>query len=68
MEYEQIDGPRGLEISVLTSDEYRTCSMCGDDCEPDSTLSVDGAGVRVAFVCREHGVQRVVDPFEGLRR
>lgn len=67
MEYEHVDGPDGLDIRVPTSDDHRTCAVCRSDCEPDPSLSVDGAGVRVAFVCPQHGVQSVVDPFEGMR-
>lgn len=55
-------------IDPLGSEDeaYRTCSTCGGDCEPDNSLSVDGTGVRIAFVCAEHGVQSVVDPFKGV--
>lgn len=49
------------------SDEsYRTCSVCGGDCEPDPT-AVDGLGVRIAFICPKHGVQSIVDPFADMR-
>ncbi|MGO3833107.1 MAG: hypothetical protein ACTJGT_03990 [Microbacteriaceae bacterium] len=47
-------------------EQYRTCSECGKDCTPEPTGS-DGLGVRIVFVCSEHGVHSVVDPFEGLR-
>jgi hypothetical protein len=67
MEYDGIPGPDGLEIRVPKSDDYRTCSQCGGDCEPDTTLSAGGTGVRVAWVCAAHGVNAVVDPFEDLR-
>lgn len=67
MEYEHIDGPDGLDIRVPTDDGYRTCSVCGNDCTPDTSLSGDDIGVRIAFVCPQHGVQAVVDPFEGMR-
>lgn len=66
-EYESIDGPDGLEIRVPKDDDYRTCSVCGGDCEPDTSLSADGTGVRIAFVCPEHGAQSVLDPFSDLR-
>lgn len=45
---------------------YRTCAECGADCEPDP-LAEDGFGVRIAFVCQEHGLQTIVDPFGHLR-
>lgn len=67
MEWDSIDGPNGLEIRVPTNDGYSTCSTCGGDCEPDTSLSADGTGVRIAFVCPEHGVQGIVDPFSDLR-
>lgn len=67
MEYEHLDGPDGVPIRVPADDGYRTCSVCGDDCEPDPSLSADGVGARIAFVCPEHGVQSVVDPFEGMK-
>lgn len=67
MEYEHLDGPDGLDIRVPASDYYRTCSVRGRDCDPDPSLSADGTGARVAFVCTEHGVQSVVDPFSDLR-
>lgn len=49
-----------------TDSEYRICSVCGGDCEPDPSAT-DGLGVRVVFVCSEHGPQSVVDPFDDLR-
>lgn len=56
-------------IDPLGSEDetYRTCSTCGGDCEPDTSLSANGTGVRIAFVCAEHGVQSVVDPFADMR-
>lgn len=47
---------------------YRTCSECGGDCYPDTSAGADGLGVRIAFVCPEHGVHSVVDPFEEERK
>lgn len=47
-------------------EEYRTCTVCGSDCVPEPS-AVDGLGVRVVFVCPEHGVQSIVDPFSDLR-
>ncbi|WP_454293551.1 hypothetical protein [Salana multivorans] len=66
MDYQRIDGPDGMEIRVPRDEEYRTCSVCGGDCYPDPT-GVDGLGVRIAFVCPDHGAQSIVDPFEDLR-
>jgi hypothetical protein len=45
--------------------EYRTCTQCGADCQPEPFETDDD--VRVAFVCAEHGVHSVIDPFEGER-
>lgn len=67
MEYSKFAGPEGVPVRVPTSDDYRTCPVCGGDCSPDPTISVDGQGARIAFVCAEHGVQSLVDPFEGQR-
>lgn len=57
-------GPDGA--SWDPDESYRTCSVCGGDCEPEP-YSVDGHGVRIACVCPRHGVHSVVDPFEGER-
>lgn len=52
---------------LSSSDEsYRTCSVCGGDCEPDP-MAEDGLGVRIAFICPQHGVQSMVDPFADMR-
>ena len=47
-------------------ESYRTCSVCGGDCEPEPT-GADDLGVRILWVCPDHGVHSVVDPFEKLR-
>lgn len=67
IEYESLEGPDGLEVRVPKDDAYRTCSVCGADCEPDTSLSANGTGVRIAWVCSEHGAQSIVDPFSDLR-
>ena len=67
MEYNELDGPDGVEIRVPKDDAYRTCSECGGDCYPDPSAGADGLGVRIAFVCPEHGVHSVIDPFEDKR-
>lgn len=61
--FEDVDG---LELSMPHDQSYRTCSTCGGDCEPE-TSAIDGLGVRIMFVCPEHGAQSVVDPFSDLR-
>lgn len=53
-------------IIAPTDQSYRTCSECGRDCMPEPT-PIEGHGMRIAFVCPEHGVHSVVDPFEGKR-
>lgn len=41
---------------------YRTCSECGGDTEPQSFIA-DGH-IRIAFVCSQHGLHSVITPFE----
>lgn len=67
MEYEEVGEVDGVPIRVPASDGYRTCSVCGGDCEPDPGFGSDEHGLRIAFVCPEHGVQSLVDPFEDQR-
>lgn len=67
MDYDKLDGPGGAEVRVPTDEGYRTCSECGGDCYPDTSAGADGIGVRIAFVCAEHGVHSVVDPFKDKR-
>lgn len=48
----------------MNDDEsYRTCTICGRDCEPDPMV-VDGVGMRIGFVCPIHGLHTVVAPFD----
>lgn len=55
------------DVGTEQRDEgYRTCGVCGGDCEPEP-LGEDGLGVRIVFNCPQHGVETVVDPFSGLR-
>lgn len=49
-----------------TEGPYRTCSVCGADCEPEH-LNGGEHGIRIAFVCAAHGVHSFIDPFEGRR-
>lgn len=51
VDYNQFDGPAGVEVRVSTDEGYRTCSECGGDCYPDPSAGADGIGVRIAFVC-----------------
>lgn len=55
-----------LDSNPSWGDGYRTCSECGADCLPEPSV-MDELGARFVFVCPEHGVHSVVDPFEGLR-
>lgn len=66
MDYERVEGPDGLEIRVPRDDGYRTCAVCGGDCEPEPMVT-EQHGVRIAFTCPEHGPQGVVDPFDDIR-
>ena len=57
----------GPERASYDLDEsYRTCSECGGDCVPEPS-GADGLGVRVMWVCPQHGVHSAVDPFAHLR-
>jgi hypothetical protein len=49
--------------STLGDEQHRTCPQCGADCHPEPFQTDDG--FRIAFVCAEHGVHSVLDPFEG---
>lgn len=67
MEHDGVEIPDDLEIRVWDMDSgYRTCKVCGGDCEPEPG-GADGYGVRIMFVCPEHGVHSMVDPFEDKR-
>ena len=49
---------------IFPEDEgYRTCAECGAACPPEPTV-VEGVGVRIAFVCAEHGVHTFIAPFD----
>ncbi|OIU87702.1 hypothetical protein [Microbacterium sp. AR7-10] len=67
MEYDEPGNLDGVPIRTPKDQGYRTCSECGGDCEPDPSISVEGQGARIAFVCPDHGVQSIVDPFEEQR-
>ncbi|MDF2664271.1 MAG: hypothetical protein K0R81_121 [Microbacterium sp.] len=67
MDYERVVGPDGIEIRIPKGVGYRTCAECGGDCVPDPSLTGEGDGVRIAFVCPAHSVQSLVDPFQDLR-
>ncbi len=45
---------------------YRICTECGGDCFPEPS-GANGFGIRIMWVCQEHGVQSIRDPFEYLR-
>lgn len=67
MEYWETGNLDGVPIRVPTRDDYRTCSVCCGNCEPDPAFGSDELGARIAFVCPDHGGQSLVDPFEHLR-
>lgn len=67
MDYNEVAGPDGLVIRVAANDDHRTCAECGRDCEPDLAAGAEGLGARIAFICPEHGIHSVIDPFEHLR-
>lgn len=58
--------PDDVTLTVRADDGYRTCRVCGSDCVPED-VGADGIGARIAFVCPEHGLHSVVDPFGHLR-
>lgn len=62
MEFAEIGSFEGTPIRVPTDYGYRTCDQCGGDCAPDP-MTTDN-GIRIAFICREHGIQSRVDPFK----
>lgn len=66
MDYDRIEGPDGMEIRIAKGKDYRTCTECGGECYPDSA-GADGIGARIAWICPEHGVHSIVDPFEDKR-
>lgn len=53
--------------AVLVTLPYGERSVCGVDCAPEPFDAGDGKGIRIAFLCPEHGLHSVVDPFEGTR-
>lgn len=67
MDYNEVVGPDGLVIRVGANDDHRICAECGRDCEPDFAEEAEGLGARNAFICPEHGIHSVIDPFEHLR-
>lgn len=46
------------------NEQYRTCTVCGGDCEPEIIEAGAGKGFRSAFVCPEHGLHSLTDPFD----
>lgn len=67
MDYERVKGPDGLGIRIPKDQRYRTCGECGKVCTPDTGLSTDGHGVRITYVCPDHRVHSIVDPFQDMR-
>ncbi len=76
-DWRDVEVPDDVRITVREDDGYRTCAapvtlpggghgVCGRDCEPEDA-GADGMGARITFVCPEHGLHSVVDPFEHLR-
>lgn len=45
---------------------YRTCFQCGRECAPELNWA-DDLGIRIVYVCPQHGVHSVIDPFENKR-
>lgn len=53
-------------IAEKRARRYRTCAQCGGDCAPELNWA-DDLGVRVMYVCPQHGVHSVIDPHEHRR-
>lgn len=53
-------------IAEKRARRYRTCAQCGGDCAPELNWA-DDFGVRVMYVCPQHGVHSVIDPHEHRR-
>ncbi|MBO4145956.1 hypothetical protein QWJ06_05375 [Kocuria rhizophila] len=66
MDGDAFDWSDGLGDLAPADQSYRTSAECGVDCALDPT-AIDGMGVRIAFVCPQHGVQSIIDPFQGQR-
>jgi hypothetical protein len=54
----RVDGGSG-------NDSYRTCAQCGADCLPEPIESNHRS--RIVFLCPEHRLHSIVDPFEEKR-
>lgn len=67
MDYYELGDLDGVPIRTPKNQGCRTCSECGGDCYPEPSAGADGLGVRIAFICPEHGVHSVVDLFEEER-
>ena len=66
MDYYELDGLDFVSIRLHTSGDHSTCAEYGGSCESDPSIIVEEQGARVAFVCPEHRVQRIVDPLGGV--
>lgn len=66
MDFDHVEGPDGTNIRLPRDERYRTCSVCGGDCDPEPSV-IEGFGARIMFSCPEHGAQSLVDPFSDLR-
>ena len=67
MDYKEVGELDGISVRTPVNEGYRTCAVCQGDCEPDISFGADGYGTRIAFVCPEHGIQSLADPFEDRR-
>lgn len=65
MAYEHIAGPDVFDIRVPRVQAHRVRRL-RNDCAPES-VGADGMGLRIVFVCPDHGLQSTFDPFEGHR-
>lgn len=68
MEHKEFADTDDLGFGPPKDESYRTCAECGGDCYPDPSPSADGIGVRIAYICPEHGMHSLIDPFEDKRK
>ena len=57
-----------MDVDPFARDDesYRTCEQCGGDCIPEP-MPTD-RGIRVAFICPDHGPHSFIDPFSDFER
>lgn len=59
-------GSAAVHFAAQRDQRFWNCVECGRECVPELNWA-DGHGVRIVYVCPQHGVHSVVDPFEDMR-